>query len=379
MTYLYGLDHSNKDFTKSKSFGKNTFTNAWPLAVAQYLSGVRELDIPVVAAEKNLKGKSPKTRIEYRAWEDIIGTSHDNARFVFETAFTPYMAYTNLPEINPSDVVVFDNSTGEPLHPLELKLIVVPNSGSARRPREKQTGELVSRPPSIEQIAYSIAYGFTQTRRFELQTIISDALGAPNDFNWRDIRSMVKALPKFVAALDDIIRAGVDVQRPLIMTSIWRSQGQRPLLDDHAFDVFVFTELAFMTLYTDSVRKTYLDENGNIREDAPVTDMTRAARTVVWLVRSLWDYSTQRILDFPRVVGDAGYGKQTDKAGAFTDPIRDILDSPEFLNPRVRANEVDSILDPRAREFLLPERRLDASLSLRFTLEKLRSGEAWEA
>lgn len=368
MSYLYGLEHANKDFTEQKNFGKNVFTNAFPLALAQYMAIEKQLEVVEIRSIMDQNG-FPSTAHNLVPWATIMHTDPRNAYFCFESVFEPYRQYTNAENPNPSDVVIMDAQTYEPLHPLELKLVVVPNSSTAKRPRIEQSCEVVSRPATVEQIAFSIAHGFTSTRRYDLQRTIQSHLGMPNEFNWHDKNRMIKSLPKIVRATESIIETGIDLQRPLVMVAIWRSKGQNPLLDEeNAFDTFIWTDLSFLQLYLNATRNTYLDERGELRSKNK-GDMTRAARALIWFIRSLWDYSTQHKLDFPRVQGDASYGRQSDKAAAFTRGARDLLMSDQYLYPRVAGREVDAILKPEAHGFLLPERRLDASLSLRFALE----------
>lgn len=376
MTYLYGLEHASKNFTTQKSFGKNTFTNAFPLSLTQYMAIEKGLDIPVIRAVMGADGHTATEHVK-TGWADIIHTDPRNAYFDFETGFEPYEELTTADKPNPSDVVIRDNTTREPLHSLELKLVVVPTSSTAHQPREKQVCEIVFRPATVEQVAFSIAYGYTSTRRYEMQKIIRENLGLPNEYEWNSPAYMIKRIPAVVRAAEAIAEAGLALQRPLIMVAIWRSQGQNPLLDEHAFDTFVWTDLAFLQLFIQAVRNRYLGTDSELTASAP-KDITRPARALIWLIRSLWDYTTQFTLDFPQVEKDTSYGRQTDKAGAFTTDARDLMMSEEFLYPRVTADEIDNILHRNARGFLLPERRLDAALSLRFSLEKLQAGEDWE-
>src|SRR5699024_7101808 len=233
-----------------------------------------------------------------------------------------------------------------------------------------QVVETVFRPPTVEQVAFSIAYGYTSTRRFEMQTILREHLGLPNEYDWNNSAFMIRKIPSVIRATEAIIEAGLDLQRPLIMIALWRSRGQKPLLDENnAFDTFIWTDLAFVQLFVQAVRNTYLGTNLELIVPLP-KKITRPARTLIWLIRSLWDYTTQFTLDFPRVQRDTSYGTQTDKAGSFTTGARDLLMSHEFLYPRVPADGIDAILHTKARGYLLPERRLDAALSLRFALEE---------
>lgn len=372
MSYLYGLEYSNKNFKDKKSFGKNVFTNAFPLALTQYMAKERSLDIVEIRSTMHSNGY-PATHQVHTPWKDIINIDPGNAYFCFETAFDPYRQYTTAENPNPSDVVVMDKNTYEPLRPLEIKLVVVPNSSTAHRPRIEQACELVSRPATVEQIAFSIAHGFTSTRRYDIQRAIQRHLGLPNEYAWHDKSFMVGKLPNIVRAVDAIIEEGLALQKPLVMLAIWRSQGQNYLLDEkNAFDSFIWTDSAFLQLYLTAVRKSYLDSSGELAEKHKKV-ITRAARALIWFIRSMWDYSTQYTLDFPRVQNDESYGRQSDKAASFTNDARDFMMSDEYLYPRVTSAEIDEILRPEGRGFLLPERRLDASLALRFTLENARN------
>lgn len=361
-TYLYGLNHASHDFSKSASFGKNIFTNAAPLAMAQYLAIERSLPIPVIKADVTATGKLT-TRHEKTAWSEIIELDPRDAYFHFEGVFDGYKPYTH-GEVNKSDVVVVERATGKHRRPLEIKLVVVPTSGTSKRDRNQQSCEIVTRPPTIEQLAFSIAHSYGERRRYELQEIIRNAIGQPNDLSWVDQSKMTLQVPNILKAAETIVREGIAIQTPLVMTAVWRSEGQRPVLDTNAFDVFVWTDLAFIQLFIDAV-STGDRSPQNKTKVRKVKNITRPARSLIWLIKSLWDYTTQSSLDFGRVHSTISYGAQSDKAGAFSGaaPLKH-LRSPEFLNPRITRDEVESIIFPQAFDFLLPERRLDAALTI---------------
>lgn len=50
MSLLYGMQNASHDSTSRKFLGKNIFTNAFPLSLANYIHLERGLDIPVVSA-----------------------------------------------------------------------------------------------------------------------------------------------------------------------------------------------------------------------------------------------------------------------------------------------------------------------------------------
>lgn len=143
---LYGLGNASHDFRESRAWGKNIFTNAFPIALTQYES--LELGLPPVLVKAEIRGEEITTGQELTSWEEIIGTDPNTARFLFETAFAPYQSYTR-GRPNSSDVVVADSS-GNHTRALEIKLTTVPDSASSSRPRGEQGAEIVARPLMIE-------------------------------------------------------------------------------------------------------------------------------------------------------------------------------------------------------------------------------------
>ncbi|TXS85100.1 HindVP family restriction endonuclease [Corynebacterium sp. LK10] len=346
--FLYGLA-GNHDFTDPKSLGKNVFTNAFPLALAQYLDQEKELKIPVISASVNQAG-AIHTKHVLTPWGDVINADPATARFLFETVFDQYNQYTHK-SANKSDAVVV-NAAGGHRRALEIKLVVVPTSGTAKLPRDKQSCELVVRPPSIEQLAFSIAHSFGAKRRYEIQEILTEALSHPFDFDWENSRYMVGKVSLFINAAEALIKAGLEAQTPLVLIAVWRTEGQSPRLDEHAFDVFAATDFAFLELFLSAARRK--SKNGKI---------TRPQRSLVWLVHSLWQYGMQNSLNFARTHEKLTYGTQSDKAGAFTNDLtRDFMGSPEFIYPRVTREEATKVVTPEALAELMPERRLDQAL-----------------
>lgn len=286
------------------------------------------------------------TAIEHALWSEIIGADPETAEFSFETVFSGYNQYTHN-GANKSDVVVRSNRTDT--RPLEIKLVVVPTSATAHKSRDKQSCEI-----TVEQIAFSIAHSFGTSRRLELLDIINAALGHPHDYEWGSATFMAEKISDFQQAATDIIRAGIDVQTPLVLTAVWRTKGQSPELDDNAFDAFVWTDPAFAQLY--------LDAAGPSRGKSPVS---RPSRSLMWLVSCLYEFAAQGTMNFDKTRSMMNFGYQGDKAGAFAGsaPLEH-MQSPEFLHPRISRFAVEEILSPEALGELLPGRRLDQAIAL---------------
>lgn len=360
-SWIYGLGSSSHGFDNEEVFGKNIFTNAFPLAVSQYLSIEKQLPIiQIKAATKTVRVKDtvvvePTTEHEKVQWSEIIGCDPRNAYFDFEEIFEGYKRYTNGTP-NRSDVVVCENaSTKKHLRPLEIKLVVIPTSGTAKKPKREQSCEIVCRPSTIEQLAFSIAHSYGEDGKQLMQQTILKSIPNPMDFRWSDEDYMVKHGDKVVAAAKGIIKNGLDNQTPLVLTAVWRTEGQSPILDENAFDAFVWTDLAFLQLFTDSKFV-----NGGKKPS-----VSRPGRTLCWLVKSLLDWSLQGTLQFGTHHSNITFGTQTDKAGAFsgTKTSRH-MKSTEFTTPRLPRQTVSDLLNDKALSVLLPERRLDAALAI---------------
>lgn len=350
-SYLYGLEHATHDFSKERSFGKNIFTNALPVSLALYLSGEMGLDPGWVKAVNH--GNHLDVEHETKPISEIIGTSPEEAFWCFEESFDGYNRYAT-EQVNKSDIVVKNRLTGEETSAFEVKLTVVPTSNTANKPREEQSCELVVRPPSIEQLCFSIAAGYGPDRRHDIGDIIAKHLRYPMDYEWSNERYMLDKLPFVVEAAEDIALSNIDNQRPFLLDSIWRTIGKSPALDEEAFDVFFWSDLAFMQFFTKSTRTQIKNHDDRIG---------RPARSVIWLVKALWDYSTQGKVTFERAHSAITFGGQTDKAGAFTGAVSlEMVKCPYFIHPRIGRDKYLEVVKPEGIKFLSPERRLDGVL-----------------
>lgn len=356
---LFGLSNSNHVFDEkhTKSFGKNIFTNAFPIALAQYMDSVGIGPICIRALIDG--GKLATEQVEV-PFSDLLGCDVKKVRWQFEESYSEYQAYaTGTP--NRSDIVVVDGDTGKHATALEVKLVTVPNSATANLPRKDQSCELVTRPPSIEQLCFSIARSFGHNRRHDIGDIISDCLVNPMDCKWTDEPFMLGHLDKIVEAAERVAKEGIGSQHSFALTAIWRTKGQNAVLDDECFDVFVWTDMAFLQLFTDS----------SLGELAAIS---RPARSVIWLVKALFDYAVQGRVTFEKTHSDITFGTQSDKAASFAGPkILRFMGGQTFEHPRVPGADYRKIVAPKAVDFLKPERRLDNVLGITKMIEDAKS------
>lgn len=182
--------------------------------------------------------------------------------------------------------------------------------------------------------------------------MIAETLLHPMDYRWDDETYMLEKLPYIVDAADKIICNGLSVQSPFVLNALWRTQGKSTIFDEECFDVFFWSDLAFMQLFTRATKRAILSNSSEIG---------RPARSVIWLIKSLFDYSAQGKVTFDRTHSLITYGGQSDKAGAFSgNSVMELISCRNFLHPRVVSNAYSAIITKDGIEMLSPERRLDA-------------------
>ena len=113
MPSLYGIKHSNRDFSDKYYWGKNQFNSSFPIALACYM---RDKNIPAnyISYQKNRK-----TKISPLSFDKVFGTNKTNSelKFLFEAQYSPFEALVE-DSLEKIDVVIVDNDTCEPLRPL---------------------------------------------------------------------------------------------------------------------------------------------------------------------------------------------------------------------------------------------------------------------
>ena len=185
-----------------------------------------------------------------------------------------------------------------------MKLTAVPDSASSPLSDSKQSAEIVVRPIMIEQLALSLVQSFGSEGRDILHDTIHRHLVVSHAALWDDSAWIQSNTLAVVAIINDLVAAGIAVQTPMVLNVIWRTVGTTPQLENHCFDTFVWTDIAFLMLFRSSA-------------DPARSEITRPLRALIWLVRMLWDYVQGGRVDSLDPTALA-YGLQTDKAGSFS-------------------------------------------------------------
>lgn len=336
---LFGIKHSNRNFLLADSWGKNQFNSSFPAALVAYMYA------------KQLKCVYIKTNSSNTVYHDKICPSElfgiaptdNNAFYAFESIYSQYTPFYigNTPRI---DLVIQDRKTGHCLKGLEVKLTALPDNSTCDFDDEsKYSCELVIRPDTISYLACSIVKYYVSDRN-----ALTSILGDFSDIDWDDDTNIFENFYRFVDAIDRLIREHHINQEPLVLEPIWKTNGKSPSLANNCLDVFVWSNLALIHLFTDF-------------EKAEIKRIGRTERTLVWLIKMLWDFAIDGQFDADSIIDKLSFNTKNDKAfsvnGRITYPL---LACEELTTPRIKKSEIKKIILGGGQKLLSPERRFDA-------------------
>lgn len=345
---LFGLKHSNRDFTQKESWGKNCFNSSLPAAVCAYLSS-QNLDNVYITLQADLKIQHCSI-----STTDLYGIhpNSENLFYAFESQFTPYQKYVigTLPGV---DLVTQAKAQGQCLQGLEIKLTALPDHTTCHLSDEQYGCEIVVRPQTITYLACSIIDGYSADPLM-LKRCLDDVDIALADSDWTEPDAVIPYIPKIIEAIDAIVLLGLERQKPLLMQPIWKTEGKSPRLAEYCLDVFVWSDLAFTRLFVDVTKQ-------DIEKFNRVKLISRHTRTLIWLFRMLQRFCVTGSFDYKKIIDLLSYNTGNDKAfavsGRGTHPY---MQSEVLKRPRIHRDQIKDIILGGGQNLLSPERRLDA-------------------
>jgi hypothetical protein len=340
---LYGISHSNRE--GEQLWGKNQFNSTFPTALACYMrdKGIRAVyltlgeDLLVTASEISI--------------DDLFNTDRPNnqLRFDFEIRYEPYQQYA-LDDIGGIDLVVMHNGDVTQdgwRRPLEVKLTVMPDNTTCRRPEAEWSPELVIRPASTKYCAIGI-YNACRARRNDVRDIFQDVCG--NFQVWNSTHEVRAKRNELLGALNEFQGEFRANQQPFLIQPVWKTEGKSPSLAERAFDLFVWSDFALC--------RTFIDKP---LEDAELVN--RFMRASARLARVLYVLSTQQRANLTGIYTEMAYGLQTDKEYSLPgQSTRVYLNDPRRTTPELRREVVAEIILNGGEKLLSPERRFDATI-----------------
>lgn len=345
---LFGIDKSNKDFTKKENWGKNTFNNAFPVALANYME---RKGIDPVFLSLNEKGQVKHSYIKVKK---LFGKSPESSelKFDFEVPFSPYEKFCKGSPPK-TDLVVFDvSAANSPLMPLEIKLTALPDNSTAESSNESDYGsELVIRPDTIVYAALALASRFSEQKE-DLKKLL--AKGGLFHSNIKKSKNLIASREKIYDNLDEVLLFHPEKsQMPLLLQPIWKTKGKQLYLVDKCFDIFVWSETAFAKLLLDRAEK----------ENKRKENVGRHLTSLSWLYHMLKEYSEFGRADFDAITRDIVYDTRNDKAFSANGKVTNFyMKSEELTSPRIPKEATREIILGGGQKLLSPERRLDAAI-----------------
>ncbi len=343
---LFGLKYSNRDFTQKESWGKNCFNSSFPASLCSYIHS-RNLENIYLKLDSNLKViHSTISTVELYG----INPLSDNLFYAFETQFTPYQQYLigTLPGV---DLVTQARDTGICLRAIEIKLTALPDHTTCELSQNLYGCEIVIRPDTIVYLACSILDTFKNKLNL-LKELINENFD--NITDWSDPQIIILYVSKIINIIDSITLSIVDVQKPLLMQPIWKTEGKSPKLSEYCLDVFVWSDLAFTRLFID-LAKAEIDLYGTIKS------IKRHTRTIIWLFKMIYDFSINNSFNHKQIIDNLSYNTKNDKAFAVSGRVTHIYMKSGILEqPRIKKTEIKEIIIGGGQNLLSPERRFDA-------------------
>lgn len=349
---LYGIANSNR--TGNHHLGKNEFNSSFPVAMACYM---RDNYIPAVYLKLKEDLKIEATSIDIDEVFNCHGINGKDLYFEFESKFQPYSQYST-DGIDNIDLIIKEGSQQIYLRALEIKLTVIPDNTTHSKNPELWAPEIVFRPVTTKYCALGIADAFSSD-----QSVIKkhfEKLGL-SIIDWGNKNEMYRRIPEIVETIDSFEINHYRKQKPLIMQPIWRTKGKSPHLEEHAFDIFIWSDYAFTRLFLDnSVINT---------SSGKEIEITRQMRSTLRLARFLYEYGRAGNVQLQQIYTNMAFGLQTDKEFASAGNITyKYMNCDRLRKPILKSEVITKIIPEDKLKELSPERRFDQTLY--FTIAK---------
>lgn len=339
-TGLFGIKHSNRGI--DDHWGKNCFNSSFPTAMACYLMS---RDIPAIYIHLNDDLQVVADTIPISEAFNLQGRNFDELAFYFESVFEPYQQYT-FDAVDGIDLVVKDLQ-GNCLAPVEIKLTVLPDNSTCAKPEEQWGAEMVIRAATTSYCALGMFDSVSNQAR-HIREIFEPSC---SDIQmWDNDYEMTHKTPTLCNAIDAFEREFLHYQKPLLMQTIWKTQGKSPMLADQAFDIVLWSDYAFSRLFVDSAYEV-------------TRTMSRPSRSTARLARCLWELSKSGRIRLTDIYRQMAFGNQTDKEFSVNGiHWRRYVNHERITRPILHKSAVNEIIQPGFIEKLSPERRFDQTL-----------------
>jgi hypothetical protein len=304
--------------------------------------------IPAIYNKLNIKNGNLCIEASEIALNDVFkcGTTPlCDLDFHFESKYEPYQQYS-FDTIDSIDLVV-KHLEKQFLTPLEVKLTVLPDMTTCGKSEDLWGCEMVVRSATTSYCALGM-FDSVKKDATKVRDIFEEACADIG--SWVNDYEMSAKTPLLSESINEFQKQYLRKQKPLVMQTIWKTQGQSPLLAENAFDIVVWSDYAFSRLFIDNA------------SDVGVS-MSRPMRASARLARCLWELSKSGKIRLAEIYRQMAFGKQTDKEFAISGQRwRGYVTSNRITKPALCKDVIDEIISPSHLSKLKPERRFDQTL-----------------
>lgn len=338
---LFGQKYSSRDYRYEDSWGKNQFNSSFPASLVAYMGSKGINPVYICTNRKNAVVHKEISSA------DLLGVDplSEDAYYDYEAGYFPYERYYTATKKEKIDLVMQNRTSNTPVCGLEIKLTTLPDNTTKSCEESEYGCEFVVRSPTILFLACSICACYDSTRgKNRLHNLLNTIGEEIRD--WGEIRNVLPHYKKIEEAILSVSSDIYNKQVPLIVEPIWKTgDGLKDLADD-CLDVFVWSNLSVIQMC--------------LREKNDDNDISRNQRTIIWLYKMLWDFTSFGKFNYTEIVNRQAYKYKTDNAFAISRELMNLfLKCDELTKPRISKYDIKNIILGDGQKFLCPERRYD--------------------
>lgn len=343
---LFGIEQSNREH--AEMWGKNCFNSAFPASLACYMRS-QNIKPVYVCMEKNDSNVQCVNR--EISVDDVFNVPPDvrneDLYFSFETKFSPYLVYVrDEMQLDGADLVIKHND--EWCRALQIKLTVVPDSGTSIRDKKEWGPELVFRPADTSSCVLGI---FADVADHAEEIVNRFRFPCAEIQDWNNKAEISHHKDNLLACAEEFLTTFHERQKPYLLQQIWMTEGLSPSLAKNAFDIFIWSDYALIWAYLSQAKI----EKG----------LNRGTRAIARFLRIQYELasSLQHKVDIRSISRTMDLGAQTDKEVAFSgNKTRSYMTSPRRVKPVLPPHILKEIILNNGHKKLSPERRFDQTV-----------------
>ncbi len=346
---LYGITKSNR---KSSDFwGKNQFNSTFPASLACYMKD-KKINAAYLKLNKDLKVVAEEIPIE-----EVFNTTAANEEisFQFESRFDPYQKYA-FDDIKGIDLVIREGENW--CRPLEVKLTVIPDETTYDEDESLWGSELVIRPVTTSYCALGM-WDSCHKSATKIREIFEPVCHKIQ--HWDSKIEISGLQDDLLSSINSFQKKFYQKQKPFLLQPVWKTKGKSPVLDDNAFDIFVWSDFALCRPFIE-------------RSKGAKNEVNRYLRSSARLCKIFYELSTSGKTHIAKTYAQMTFDHQTDKEFALSGKItRDYIATPRRMKPILSPGILKEIILNGGEKKLSPERRFDQTI---YFYSKLLFGES---